>query len=155
MPRFVPRHTPTEDRSCQQNKKFFALLHAHAGSIDETKVTFVNSHTMVMDSGASMTLTPHLCDFVGDITPVQDTTMQGMGSGLEAKGTGTARFQLRSRKGNVITSDVLNCLCVPDLPTVLLCPQQVIDFAKGKDNSFNMTKTNMQFHMNDEIINMT
>ena len=155
VPLFVPWHQPWHKRNPKQNKKLCGFLHALAGTLENTKVSFADSHTVVLDAGASITLSPYLDDFIGDMQPMQDANIQGIGSGLAAKGIGTARFQLRSRDGSIATLEMHDCLCVPELPTVLLCPQQVIDESTGKDDLFSMSKKGTQLKTGDSVIDMT
>lgn len=77
---------------------------------------------------------------------MQDTTIQGIG---------TARFQLKSRAGNVMAMEMHDCLCAPELSMVLLCPQQVINESSGKDGSFAESKMGTSFHVGEVILDMT
>lgn len=117
-------------------------------------MSFANSHAVVLDAGASTTLTPFLVDFVGNVRTLQDATMQGIGSGLTTKGIGKAQFRLKTRDGSTIATEVQSCLHVPELPAAPSHQKQVVLELPGKADSFRITKKRIQSQLDENIIDV-
>ena len=78
---------------------------------------------LIVDSGATACISNSLSDFTGPPRAVQPTTLSGIGGGLKVKGIGTARYKLA---GNIELL-IEDMLYVPDCPSRLLCPQQLLE----------------------------
>ena len=57
--------------------------------------------TIIFDTGTSSSLTPFLSDFKGKITPCF-VKLQGIGSGLIAKGKGTVEYNFVGVDGKMV-----------------------------------------------------
>jgi hypothetical protein len=89
-------------------------------------VTFLSSTNMlIIDTGASITITPSKEDFVGDVKPVQPTVLQGIASGLQVAGIGTASYTFMVPNGDHISISLPNTLYVPACSVRLLCQRHV------------------------------
>jgi hypothetical protein len=105
-------------------------------------ITFLPStHMLVVDTGASIIITPSKADFVGDIKPVQPTVLKGIAAGLQVAGIGTASYTFMVPNGETIFISLPNTLYVPACSVRLLCPRHVAastsvagdDFTSQKD----------------------
>ena len=141
VPRLPPKmYSPLTPRTDEQNKKLFQVLSA---------VTSVNTAqqqgmtpdevVLVIDSGASCTITNSLDDFVGPVHKVQNCTISGIASGLEIEAIGTVEYTLCDDKSNPFCIRIERTLYVPDCPVRLLCPQQLIDQTGGPDDGLHIS----------------
>jgi len=80
---------------------------------------------LVIDSGASITISPYLTDFIGQLRPVQDVSIQGIASGLQVKGIGTLQYKFFNDSGVMQTMTIPDALFVPKCTARLLCPRQL------------------------------
>jgi hypothetical protein len=80
---------------------------------------------LVIDSGASITVTPYETDFITPIRPVQNTEITGIASGLQVKGIGTVSYSFHNDAGELQTLNIKECLYVPQCTARLLCPRQI------------------------------
>ena len=88
------------DLENRQLKVFISALNATANGLGVTP----DEVMLVLDSGASCTLTSSMDYFIGPVKRVQNTTISGTASGLEIKGTGTVEYRLRYDSGNCVYS---------------------------------------------------
>jgi hypothetical protein len=117
----VPYYTPLTQHTSNDIEIYMSHLHAFEAAPQSGPTAYTpNEKRIIVDSGASVTLSPHKEDFIGSITPCQPTTVKGIGSGLAIKGIGTVRY---------ITPcgvDIrVQAIYVPDCPVCLLSPQQL------------------------------
>jgi hypothetical protein len=80
---------------------------------------------IIIDSGASVSITPHLSDFVSPPSPVQPAEIKGIASGLQIHGMGDISYTFTNDLGQPQTLILHNCLYVPQCPVRLLCPRQI------------------------------
>ena len=79
----------------------------------------------IIDTGASITITNDSADFPDGIRGVSPVSLQGIASGLEIKGIGTAKYKFRMDDGSIQAVTLPNVLFVPKCPVRLLCPRHV------------------------------
>jgi hypothetical protein len=97
---------------------------------------------VVIDTGASISISPYNTDFIGKIHPVQNVTLNGIASGLPVAGIGTIQYHFINDKKETQTITLNRCLYVPKCTIWLLCPQQ-IGYATGcPSDGFNATASN-------------
>ena len=124
LPTVAPVFQPKKNYSTAEIESFREQLHALECENDRGVVSFTPDEIrLILDSGASITISNCLTDFISPPTPVQETTVRGIGAGLQVKGIGTVRFVLSDGR----TLQVENVLYVPDCPVRLLCPQQLTE----------------------------
>jgi hypothetical protein len=81
---------------------------------------------LVLDKGASVSVSPEKGDFIGPVRQVQPTTLQGIASGLSVEGTGTVHYSCQDDNGKPIKITIANVLYVPSCPARLICPRQLL-----------------------------
>jgi hypothetical protein len=114
VPRLVPTYEPYTSTTIQENKAALFLLSAfettYHGSITPISPDMV---PLVIDTGASVTVTPYKTDFIGHIHPVQDIEIKGIASGLAVSGFGDVSYTYRNDNGELQTLLINDCLYVP------------------------------------------
>jgi hypothetical protein len=81
---------------------------------------------LILDTGASVSVTNNIGDFLTPPNPVQRTTLQGIAAGLEVRGLGTASYTVLDDAAQPATMNVPGTLHVPACPSRLLCPRQIL-----------------------------
>jgi hypothetical protein len=89
------------------------------------------AHQLILDTGASVSVSPERSDFVGPIQRVQHTTLQGIAAGLPIAGTGTVRYTCTTDAGEPIVVNIPDVLFVPTCPSRLICPRQLLGSLPG------------------------
>ena len=79
--------------------------------------------TAIVDTGASLTITPHREDFVA-YEPVEGQVLKGLSAGATVQGRGIVHWKLEV--GDKLVDIHLRALHVPETDGRLLCPQQLI-----------------------------
>jgi hypothetical protein len=79
----------------------------------------------IIDTGASITITNDSADFPDSVWGVRPINLQGIASGSEIKGIGTAVYKFRMDDGSIQVVTLPNVLFVPGCPVRLLCPRHV------------------------------
>jgi hypothetical protein len=91
---------------------------------------------LILDTGASVTITPFCSDFVTPLQPVQHITIKGIASGLKAEGVGDVSYTFVNDSGNEQTLTLQNCLYVPQCVVRLICPRQIGASTGVSDDGF-------------------
>ena len=86
---------------------------------------------LVLDSGASVTLTPNRNDFC--TYQRMKGQVKGLGT-MRIVGKGTVKYTVRSITGTPVTLLITNVYHVPDLPIRLVSPQQLVRQYKKRYN---------------------
>jgi hypothetical protein len=96
-------------------------------------------YPIVIDTGASATITPCLTDFVQPPQPVQHTEIKGIASGLAVESIGTVAYTFinNDQKKQVLT--LANVLYVPTCTSRLLCPRQIGHTTGNPTDGFHST----------------
>ena len=121
-------HRSHEDISRSRIIKTQVLLGCQDGQIPSFNSSRfdIKSLVFVVDTGSS----DHLCKdkelFIGEVVPLQNVKLQGVGGLTEAKGYGTIQFSLFDDDGAKHVFTIHNVLYVPDAPMNLLSPQKWI-----------------------------
>ena len=114
----VPAAVPCTSSSCG----FLGGMFGSAHSFNAIHVTSWES-TAIVDSGASMTISPHLEDFESISYNSEPAVLTGVSKGCPIVGQGTVSYLLETSSGPWKVS--LPALYVPDSVTRLLCPQDL------------------------------
>ncbi len=93
---------------------------------------------LIIHTGASVTVTPYITDFVGSITLVQAVKIQGIAKGLQVRGTGTIAYRYHNDDGKLMTLTIPQCLYIPQCTACLLCPRQIASLSSNPMNGFYM-----------------
>ncbi len=113
---------------------FLALL---AEPDNALPVTFLpTTHMLIVDTGASVTITPEIRDFVKPPRDVQPTVLQGIASGLEVRGIGEVQYSLHTKDGSAVPIRLSNALYVPGCAARLLCPRHVAEVTGIQGDGF-------------------
>ena len=75
---------------------------------------------IIVDSGASLSISPHKSDFIGPIQPV-NLRLGGMADGMIIEGRGKVEWSFKTQNGKTLTIKTL-CYYVPDCKARLLSP---------------------------------
>jgi len=100
---------------------------------------------LILDTGASVSVSHDRADFVGPLQRVQHTTLQGIASGLPIEGVGTVLYTCRDIAGNLVKLTIPGVLYVPSCPGCLIYPRQLIA-ALPQPAHFAGTATYMDFY---------
>jgi hypothetical protein len=110
---------------------FLSLQHAIgllASQESGFPTTFLPSTVLlIIDMGASITITPDRADFLTPITPVQPTTLSGIAANLQVQGIGTVTYQFPLPNGTTTSVTLKNVLYVPGCAVRLLCPRHLAE----------------------------
>jgi hypothetical protein len=77
---------------------------------------------IVLDTGASWSVTPDVNDFVGDIAPADVTELKSLDAKIQVHGVGTVEWEIRDAVGEVQTIRT-KALYVPSAEVRLFSPQ--------------------------------
>lgn len=80
---------------------------------------------LIIDTGASISISPCRSDFISSICEVQHVTVKGVASGLQARGIGDLSYSFTNNAGHTQTLLLRNCLYVPECAVRLICPRQI------------------------------
>jgi len=142
-PQLAPDYNPDATAIPFSSKEKLVLLSAFQATYhDQPTPLTPDMVPVIIDTGASISLSPYDTDFIGKIHPVQDITLKGIASGLRVAGIGTLQYHFINDKNEKQTITLNRCLYVPQCTVRLLCPQQ-IGYATGcPSDGFNATSTN-------------
>jgi len=85
-----------------------------------------DSVPIIVDTGATVTLTNNKTDFLSYTPYAIPRMVQGISEGLTLEGHGTASWPVVNDQGSVVSLIVHNVQYVPNLPTRLLSPRQLL-----------------------------
>ena len=102
--------------------------------------------TLIVDSGASMTATPHRSDFVGEVKPPSAfRRLKGIAKGLSIEGEGYVEYSFADTGGRLQTFR-LPALYVPDLKARLLCTSSFAQCHKDREFSMDGSRVLIEKH---------
>jgi hypothetical protein len=98
-PQFVPSYNPDDDQVPFSSKEKLVHLHALQTTYHD-KVTPLRPDMVpvIIDTGASISISPFNTDFIGQIHPVKNVTLKGIASGLQVAGIGTIQYRFLNDK---------------------------------------------------------
>jgi hypothetical protein len=137
IPRLATHYVP--DAAIDVDGQFSANKHVAltATATASFPTTFLPSTVaLIIDTGASVSITPEIHDFIRPPTPVQPTTLRGIAAGLQVRGIGCVHYHFPRPEGGVITVKLDNVLYVPDCLMRLLCPRHVAAATQQKGDGF-------------------
>jgi len=80
---------------------------------------------IIIDTGASVTVTPCATDFITPIRPVQSVEIKGIAAGLQVRGYGDVRYSFYNDAGQKQHLHLRNCLYVPQCTSRLIWTRQI------------------------------
>jgi hypothetical protein len=111
-----------------------------------------NEWPLIIDTGASITITSNLLNFKEKPRPVLPIRLQGIVYGLELEEIGTATYWFKMDTNMVVTIQLQNVLYVPGYPIHLLCPRCVTDCSGLSKDGFNSQRDNGILTIHCQII---
>jgi hypothetical protein len=96
-----------------------------------------NEAHIVVDTGASITITNCKLDFTTTVDPVQPATLKGIASGLSIKGIGDVWYSFLNDDGTMQDILLHNVLYVPKCSVRLLCPRHLAECTNNATDGFN------------------
>ena len=96
-------------------------------------------HPIVIDTGASATITPCCTNFIRPPQPVQHTEIKGIASGLTVAGIGTVAYTFINDAQEKQTLILDNVLHVPQCTLRLLCPRKIGHTTGNSSDGFHST----------------
>jgi hypothetical protein len=134
VPIIPDQHPPQSLASPHHNKEQLLLLAAFKATHHRSKMPISPDMVpLVIDTGASVSISPCLTDFIGPLRPVQQVSIQGIASGLSVQGVGTISYTYHNDAGIPQTLHLDGALYVPQCTTRLICPRQ-LGLASGNAN---------------------
>jgi len=103
-----------------------------------------DSIPLLLDTGASVSCTFNRHDFTSEIRPVQTMTLKGIASSLSIQGIGSVQYTLPNDDGSTTSVTMHDVLYVPDCPTRLICPRQLLHHLDDPDASLAVTANHVQ-----------
>jgi len=80
---------------------------------------------LIIDTDASITVTPCITDFITPIHPVQALKIKGIAAGLQVRGYGDVKYTFLNDAGNEQHLHLKNCFYVPQCTSQLICPRHI------------------------------
>jgi transposase InsO family protein len=103
---------------------------------------------LILDTGASISITPFKSDFITPIWPVQHVNIKGIASGLIATGIGDVSDSFVNDAGETQELLLRNCLHVPSCAVRLICPRQIGATTGNSADGFYVTHTSTTLIVN-------
>jgi hypothetical protein len=117
---------PMTHSSLHENQLKHLQLNAFEASYHENPTPFMpDQFPIIIDTGASITISPHRTDFTSPIRPVQDIEIKGIAAGLKVLGIGDINFHVFDDSGTLHSVILKDSLYVPQCSSRLLCPRQL------------------------------
>ena len=99
-----------------------------------------SSFSVIVDSGASLAISPNEADFVGPIAYYSsERRLGGMAGGMQIKGIGKVAWSVKADDGILTVHS--KCYYVPQAKTRLLSPQQLFCASQNINGSFTCRET--------------
>ena len=136
---------PLVRRTPLQNKILLQTLDAFQAPRKRTSHTHFDSdaYDICVDTGALSTCTPSKDDYIdGSYVPLTGATINGIASRLNVVGYGTICWVITDDNGDPIHVEIDRVLHIPDVPTRLLSPQQLVKQTNGTRNGFHVGAKN-------------
>lgn len=125
-PKFVRQHEPLTASIPLENKEKLIQLAVFQATFQDAPTPMTpDMYPIIIDTGASISLSPYASDFTTDLKPVQNMTIKGIASGLPVRGIGTLRYTITTDDGVSRMLLLQDCLYIPQCSIRLLCPRQI------------------------------
>jgi hypothetical protein len=126
VPRLPTTYQPLAFHAAIYNKEKLLQLAAFKATYHKAKTSLSPDMVpLILDTGASIIVTPYKPDFVSIIKLVQSVELKGIASGLQVQGMGDASYSFYNDTNELQTLLLWNCLYIPHCTARLLCPRQI------------------------------
>jgi hypothetical protein len=126
IPRLPTTYLPLAFHTALYNKEKLLQLAAFKATYHEAKTPISPDMVpLILDTGASITVTHYKTDFVSIIKPVQSVEIKGIASGLQVQGMGDVSYSFYNDDNEMQTLLLRSCLYVQHCTARLLCPRQL------------------------------
>jgi hypothetical protein len=137
-PRLPTEHPPMSVAGEHFNKEKLLKLAAFEATFHGAKTPLSPDMVpLIIDTGASVSISPYKTDFTTPIRPVQQIQIKGIASGLSVAGIGDMSFTFTNDHGEHQTVLLKDSLYVPHCTVRLLCPRQIGAVTCNKLDGFN------------------
>jgi hypothetical protein len=137
-PHFIMEYEPMAEMPRFEAKEKMVLLAAFEATYHDNITPMTPGMVpLIMDTGASISLSPHKTDFISPIQPIQNVAIKGIASGLTVEGTGDLSYTYVNDDGEEQTIVLRGCLYVPQCAVRLICPHQSRAETKNPKDGFN------------------
>jgi len=117
---------PLTHTTPHENQLKLLQLNAFEASYHDSPTPFTpDQFPIIIDTGASITISPYPTDFTSPIRPVQDVEIKGIAAGLKVLGIGDITFNFFDDSGTLHSVLLKDSLYVPQCSSRLLCPRQL------------------------------
>jgi hypothetical protein len=126
--------------TCQvfKNTEKLVLLAAFEATFHDSKTLISPDMVpLILDTGASISLSPYKSDFISPIRPVQNVQIKGIAPVLTVQGVGDLFYSFYNDDGELLTMVLKDCLYVPQCIVRLICPHQIGAQTQHSEDGFN------------------
>jgi hypothetical protein len=151
-PQLAPHFPPIEATTLSRTSP--AAMHALAAFqwASDRKCAITGTISLILDTGASVSVTGCIGDFKHPPKPVQCTTLHGIASGLVVQGVGTTTYTVLDNEGAPVTLNIPGTLYVPKCPSRLLCPRQILATDSSGQAACTVTTTGIDLTLHGKHI---
>jgi hypothetical protein len=143
-PPIIPtQYEPDISRSPIECKEKLVLFAAFEATYQDSKSPISPDMVpLILDTGASISISPYRSDFVSTIRPVQKVQIKGIASGLTVEGIGDLQYKIINDAGEEQTLFLKNSLYVPQCIVRLICLRQIGAETNNPLDGFNALSEN-------------
>ena len=150
------QHTPIQSKNNTSNKDRLSALLAQS-KLFKHKHCFLSqlTHSIILlfDTGASMSMTPRLEDFITPPKPVNISPIKGIAGSLQPIGIDTVRYTIKDDNGDDIQLFIPDVLYCPAIPITLISPQCLCKtHGPVQTSRFTITSKECYLHIHDRRI---
>jgi hypothetical protein len=140
VPRIPSSFSPLIPTLSTNNKETLLRLAAFKAMYHDTKTPISPDMVpLIIDTGASISVSPYETDFVSKIKPVQAIDIKGIAAGLTVRGFGDVSYTFRNDEQELQTMILKDCLYVPQCTARLICPRQIGQASGDPSDGFTAT----------------
>lgn len=143
-PPVIPKqYEPITPSIGENNKEQLVLLAAFEATYQDSKTPLSPDMVpLILDTGASISISPYKTDFITPIKPVQQVKIKGIASGLNVEGIGDISYTFFNDNGEKQKLLLQGCLYVPQCSVRLICPRQIGAETGHPEDGFNAKHAN-------------
>jgi hypothetical protein len=113
-PKLPTLYEPETEMNPVTSKEKLVLLVAFEAMFHDAKTPLTPDMVpLIIDTGASISISPNKSDFISPVKPVQKVHIKGIASGLQVEGNGNLSYTFYNDDGEEQTILLKGCLYVP------------------------------------------